>query len=52
MTADQLPVESSGMTADQLESSGMTTEFGKLFTQKNPSKFKKPSNIHKNAKIL
>ena len=34
------------------ESSGMVTGFGKLSTNNHPQKFKKPSNIHKNAKIL
>ena len=45
-------LESSGMMTDQLESSGMTTWFGKLSTKKHPHKFKKPSDIHSNSKIL
>ena len=40
------------LLAHQLKSSGMMTGFGKLFTKKHPQKFKKPSNIHKTAKIL
>ena len=45
-------LESSGIATGQLESAGMATGFGKLCTKKQPQKFKKPSNIHKNATIL
>ena len=40
------------LLASQLESPGMAARFGKLSTQKYHQKFKKPSNIYKNEKIL
>ena len=40
------------LLADQLESSGKTTGFGKLSTKKHPQKFKKPSNIQKKCKNI
>ena len=40
------------LLADRLESSGMAKGFDKLSPKKHPHKFKKPSNMHKNANIL
>ena len=38
------------LLADKLGSSGMAAGFGKLSKKKHHQKFKKPPNIHKNAK--